>query len=143
MLSTLFRQFRPAPPQDDALRRQQATAILLHELARADFDHHEQEAAQLRAELAQAFGLPPQEVDPLLDDAARAALEQVSLHAEIDHLNQTLDADGKRALLAMLWRLAAADGRIDPQEEALIRRLADLLFVPHAVFVQEKLKVLS
>jgi uncharacterized tellurite resistance protein B-like protein len=43
----------------------------------------------------------------------------------------------------MLWRLAWADGRVDPQEEALIRRLADLLFVPHGVFVQEKLKAAS
>lgn len=143
MLSSIFRQFRPAPVQDSAARRRQATAILLHELAHADHAHSELELAQLRSELAQTFHIPPEEVDALLQTAVRTAQQTVSLHEEIAHLNQQLDAGEKRELIAMLWRLAVADGRLDPHEEALIRRLADLLFVSHAVFVQEKLKAVS
>jgi uncharacterized tellurite resistance protein B-like protein len=143
MLSALFKQLRPAPPQDPETRRRQATAVLLQELVRADFEHHDLETGQLRAELAQAFGISPQQVDELLGSAAHLAAAKVSLHDEIAQLNTQLDAAGKRELIAMLWRLAWADGRVDPQEEALIRRLADLLFVPHGVFVQEKLKAAS
>jgi uncharacterized tellurite resistance protein B-like protein len=143
MLSALFKQLRPAPPQDPETRRRQATAVLLHELVRADFEHHDLETGQLRAELAQAFGISPQQVDELLGSATHLAAAKVSLHDEIAQLNSQLDAAGKRELIAMLWRLAWADGRVDPQEEALIRRLADLLFVPHSVFVQEKLKAAS
>ena len=41
----------------------------------------------------------------------------------------------------MLWRVAFADGRIDKYEEHLVRKAADLLYVPHRHFIRAKLKI--
>jgi uncharacterized tellurite resistance protein B-like protein len=35
--------------------------------------------------------------------------------------------------------VAAADGRIDAHEEHLLRKLADLLYIPHADYIRAKL----
>ena len=49
----------------------------------------------------------------------------------------------RRELLRMLWRVAYADGRLDKYEEALLRKLGDLLFLSHDDFIREKLAVID
>jgi uncharacterized tellurite resistance protein B-like protein len=127
-----------APPDDDA-RRRLAVAVLLMETARADFERSPVELEVVRRELTRMFGIDAQALEALIGDAARSAERAVSLHEFVGTLNDSLDAEAKREVLAMLWRVAYADGRIDPQEEHLIRRLADLLHVPHASFIRGKL----
>lgn len=125
-----------ADPEDVRL----AMTVLLHEVARADFDHTPLETEQVLAEISEAFALTPAEAETLRRSSAKTAAQTVSLHHLLETLNGELDGEQKRALLARLWRVAWADGTLDPQEEALIRRLADLLHIPHAVFVQERLR---
>ena len=79
------------------------------------------------------FGLPG-----LLADARSRARQSVSLHDYVQTLNQSLDAAGKRRLIAMLWQVAVADGRVDKYEEHLLRRLVDLLYIPMADYVQAR-----
>jgi len=43
----------------------------------------------------------------------------------------------------MLWQVAFADGHLDPYEEALVRKIADLIYVPHRDFIQSKLRVMQ
>lgn len=95
----------------------------------------------MRDALVDALGLTRDEAAQLVDQAFSRSRQTVSLHGFLDTLNRELDADGKRQLLEWLWRVAFADGRVDPQEEARIRQLADLLFLPHAEFVRLRLKV--
>ena len=128
---------RPQDAHDVSL----ATAVLLHEVAMADTTEATLEADQVLREISHAFDLTPEEAAALKQRSAIEASRAVSLHGVVEALNATLDFDGKRALMARLWRVAFADGRLDPHEEALIRKLADLLFIPHAVFVQERLRV--
>jgi uncharacterized tellurite resistance protein B-like protein len=40
-----------------------------------------------------------------------------------------------------MWRVAFADRRLDKYEEAQIRKIADLLYVPHKDFIRTKLRV--
>lgn len=42
--------------------------------------------------------------------------------------------------MELLWRVAFADGRLDRYEEHLIRRIADLLHLPHRDFIRAKLR---
>ena len=51
--------------------------------------------------------------------------------------------DEKFVLIKTLWRVAAADGDIHRYEDHLIRRIADLLYVPHSDFIRAKLEVLG
>lgn len=50
-----------------------------------------------------------------------------------------MDPDQRAELVEWLWRVALADARLDKYEEAMVRRVADLLGVPHHEFIRRKL----
>lgn len=118
---------------------QLATAVLLLECARADFERSAPELAAVREALRSSFGIDEAAVDELMHEGGREAQQAVSLYDYVARLNRDQGAEEKRALVAMLWRVAWADGRLDPHEEHLLRQIADLLHVPHAAMIQEKL----
>lgn len=138
MWQALRRSRREASPAAHRPRHL-AMAVLLLEAARADFQGGEEEWQAIRTSLAEGLSLDEPELTALVEEARAEAGLAVSLHGFLKTLNQELDAGGKRDLLGWLWRVAHADGRVDPLEEALIRQIADWLHVPHAVFVQERL----
>lgn len=121
------------PPRDVAI------AVLLLECARADFENQPAELEMVRRGLREQFGVDEAALDKLLGDAGASARNAVSLHGPLSRLNAELSADDKRGLMGWLWRVAAADGRIDPHEEGLLRKLADLLYIPHADYIRAKL----
>lgn len=132
-----------APASNDSRQPSEelATALLLLELGRADFDFGELEQARIRELLAARFALTAEQVEALLREARTDVGQAVSLHSYVQTLNQRLDGEGKRALMTMLWQVAWADGRLDKHEEHLLRRLADLLYVPMADYIRIKLAV--
>lgn len=130
-------QVESHPPRDVA------TAVLLLECARADYEHAPVELDTVREALRDAFALDETELEQLIGDAGRSARESVSLHGPLSRLNAELSSDDKRGLIQWLWRVAAADGRIDAHEEHLLRKLADLLHVPHADFIRGKFAALD
>ena len=73
--------------------------------------------------------------------AAPEAKSAVSLYEYLKTLNEGLDEREKREVLEMLWRVAYADNELDAHEEALLRELSDLLYLPHAEFVKAKFAV--
>lgn len=121
------------PPRDVAL------AVLLLECARADFEQLPAEFDTIRAGLAAQLALPQDELDRLIAEARQTAAATVSLHGPVMRLNQELSAEDKRGLMRWLWRVACADGRIDAHEDHLLRKLADLLHLPHSDFIRTKL----
>lgn len=139
MWQRLLKSLQTPPAQDPAARRRLASAVLLLECARADFEHQPAELAAVREELARSFGLSAAELDTLLQRAGDEQQQAVSLHAYTADLNRQLSPEERRELIAMLWRVAYADGHLDAHEEHLLRKLADLLYVSHSVFVNEKL----
>lgn len=120
-----------------------AVAQLLIEIARADLGIASSEMAAIRAHLKQAYGLNDTQLDGLVAQAQTHVDQAVSLHDTVKALNDSLNADDKARLIGALWHVAYADQRLDPYEEALLRRLADLLHVPHSVFIREKLQKLG
>jgi uncharacterized tellurite resistance protein B-like protein len=126
----------PVPAEDE---RRMAAAVLLLEVARADYEHHGAERETLRAGLAREFQVPEAALDALLGAAELRAKQSVSLFDFVQTLNRTLAPEDKRALLTLLWEVAHADGRVDAHEEHLIRQLAELLHLPHADFIRGKL----
>ena len=135
------RLFKPfdAPPADPLERQQVAMAVLLLECARADFEHSAVEMAAVRSGLMQFFGIDEAALDAVLHDARHQSRQAVSLHDYVSRLNASLQPQDKRRLIDMLWRVVYADGRLDPNEEHLLRRLADLLYVPHREYIEAKL----
>lgn len=126
--------------QPDVDEHRLAAAVLLLEVARADYEHQGAERAALRAGLARDFAVPDAALDALLEQAELRAKQSVSLFDFVQTLNRALAVEQKRDLMRLLWQVAHADGRVDAHEEHLLRRLADLLHLSHADFIRGKLQ---
>jgi uncharacterized tellurite resistance protein B-like protein len=118
-----------------------AVALLLLELARADFELPEVELGKIRQLLEQRYRLEPGQAEALLQQAHSAEREVVSLYDYVQALNSRLQPADKRGLMEMLWQVAYADGRLDKNEEYLLRKLAGLLYVSDEDYIRAKLAV--
>ena len=137
--STLATAARAPVAEDREHGYRVATAALLVEVMRADYEvRHEEREAVLRA-LAAAFDdLSPQETRELLARAEEQADGATSLYEFTQLVNRELDHEQKAHVVELLWRVAYADGDLDKYEEHLVRRIADLIHVPHSVFIRMK-----
>lgn len=118
-----------------------ATAALLVEVARSDDDFDRTERSTLLGLLEREYGLSRDECGALLELAGGRVEASISLDEFTRLIDRNFSPDRKRHVMELLWRIACADGRIDKYEEHLIRRIADLIHVPHRIFIQAKLRV--
>ena len=123
---------------DHALRV--ATAVLLVEIARADFVVEASEKQRLRELLEHQFNLPENELDALLEEAESDADRLVSIQHTTRLLNQHYDHAMKLRVVEMMWQLVYADGDKSHYEEHLIRQVADLLYLSQAEFIKARHK---
>jgi uncharacterized tellurite resistance protein B-like protein len=120
-----------------------ATAVLLYEIMRADDKFCEREESLYRQLLQTHFSLSPQDLDSLVNLTAQRAADAVDFAQFTQVINRNCEPAEKRDILQLLWQIAYADEVLDPHEEHLIRRIADLLYIPHSQFIQTKLAVLD
>ena len=116
-----------------------ACAALMFEVARADFAVDEAEQRAVFDLLTVEFNLSPVEIDSVTEAAADKADAATCLFEFTRAINNLASVDQKRALIGMMWRVAMADNALSRYEEHLIRKVADLLYLPHADFIQAKL----
>ena len=114
------------------------SAALLIEVAKADFDFDETERLRLMALLQERFGLSDEDSLSIIEQAEKRVDHSTSLYEFTREINEQFDPEEKIALLESMWRMAFADGELDKYEEHLIRRVADLLYVPHSRFMTAK-----
>lgn len=106
-----------------------AVAALLVEAARMDDDFAPSERAAIRQVLARRFALDPATVDRLVAAAEQAADRSSALYRFTRVVADRFDPAARVGMIEMLWEVAYADGVLDPDEDALIRRIAGLIFV--------------
>ena len=131
----------PEQPEDAETALRLATAALLVEMARADFAPDSDELSLVRQLLVRRFKLADAEVAALLEQADQRVEDAVSLHEFTQWLNRQFSAADKLQMIEMLWRVAFADNRLHANEEYLVRKIADLLHVPHPDFIQARHRV--
>ena len=108
-----------------------ATAALLVEIARADYRDEVVENELIFELLKSHFTLSPEEAEALLNQAAEEVDHAVSLQGFTRLLHENLSEEEKLQVLEMLWQVALADEHLDRHEDHLIRRVAELLYIPH------------
>jgi len=128
---------------DDEAALHLAAAALLIEVAKSDQALEWIELDRMQEVLARDWGVAEADLADLMAVARHAAETRVSLHEQIDLINGNFSAEQKFALIRGLWQVACADKRIHHHEEALIRRLADLLYVSHTDFIRSKHQALK
>lgn len=125
-----------AADRDHALRL--ATAALLVEVMRADFDTSADERQAVERLLVERFELSAESATELLDLAEQEVDEAVSLFQFTDLIDKTFDHGQKKRILIMLWEVVYADGHKDKHEEYLLRKIADLLHLSHKDFTHAR-----
>jgi uncharacterized tellurite resistance protein B-like protein len=93
--------------------------------------------------LRETFALSKEETRELARLAQRDSEDSVSLHQFTRLINQRFSPEEKVRVVEMLWQVAFADGRIDRYEESLLRKIAELIYVPHRDFIQARHRVQS
>ena len=122
---------------------QLATAALLFELARADDQIDDRERDSMHSLIRQYFSLQDEEIDAMMELAAKHSQQATCLYEYIRLVNEHYIPEQKREIIVMCWQVAFSDGVLDRYEEHYIRRLADLLYVPHKDFIAAKHQVLD
>ena len=120
-----------------------ACAALLIEMTRVDHKITDDEIVSLKNILRKHFSLQPGEEDELIELAEQQRENATDYYQFTSLINRHYSQQQKRQLVTRLWQLANADDHIDKFEEHLVRKLADLLHVPHAAFIHSKLKAIS
>ena len=115
-----------------------AIAALLIEMTRADFSVTDAERAAVDRLLRGHFGLDDAETRRLVELAELEVRTSSSLFQFTHLIDKHFTPDEKIAIVEMLWRIAYADAAKDHHEEHLVRKVADLLHVPHAAFLQAR-----
>jgi len=103
-----------------------AAALLVH-AAEIDGNISDLERAALHDVIKRRFDLDETQTNTLLAEATQAEHEAVDLYHFTRLLNRSLDEDGRRRMVEMMWEIVYADGRVTEFESNLIWRAADLL----------------
>lgn len=103
-----------------------AAALLVHAAA-IDGNITDVERAKLHAVIKRRFDLDEATTAELLAEATEAEHEAIDLYHFTSVLNRSLDEDGRRRMVEMMWEIAYADGGVGEFETNLIWRAADLL----------------
>ena len=120
--------------RDHAIRL--ATATLLVEVVRADYEEDLAEDKAVFGQLKRFFDLPEDETKLLVEEAEREADHSVSLQSFTRVLHETLTVQEKHAVIEMLWRVALADSVLDKHEDHLVRKVAGLLYISHSDLIR-------
>ncbi len=120
---------------------QLATALLLVEVARADYETDLTEDEEIVALLRSSFALDDEELALLVEDARAESDYSASLQAFTRTLHEQLSVSEKHRVIEMLWRVAFADLHLDRHEDHLVRKVAGLLYVSHSDLIRIRNRV--
>ena len=104
-----------------------AAAVLLTHLVGVDGEVNALEKTRLVDLLAEHFALSEDDARALARRALERGREAVDIDEFTSLLARTLDETGRRDIVAMMWEMARADGKVSEFEESAIWRAARLL----------------
>ena len=130
VLSTQPSAEQATAEREKALRL--ATAVLMVDVARADYVFDETEFDSVLQLIQTHFDLDPEQAAELVNEAGDVADDLVTVQHFTRRLHENLTEGEKATIVEMLWRVAYADGRLDKYENSLVLKISDLLYVNRA-----------
>jgi uncharacterized tellurite resistance protein B-like protein len=127
---------KPDIDRDAAIRM--ATAVLMIDVARADHVFDETEFDSVLQLVQSHFHLPAEQAAELVIAANDKAEDLVSAYDFTKILHEHLDHGEKAQVVALLWKIAYADGRLDKYEDSLVLKISDLLHVSRGLVMRLK-----
>ncbi len=116
-------------------------AVLAYEIARSDGDIDNNELSVLMEEIEKISDKVGKKSFEILEIVEMYSKDSISFYEFIEDINKNYSKEEKLSLLKFLWKTAYADGRLDVDEERIVRRVADLIKIKNIEVL--KLKDLS
>ena len=121
----------------DASARCAAAALLL-EMAHMDDTMAPVEQTAILNAVRESFELSPEQIEELIACAHEEREQATGYHQFTSLVNANFDAAQRADLIERLWQVAYADQVLCKHEEYLVRKVANLLHVPHSEFISAK-----
>jgi uncharacterized tellurite resistance protein B-like protein len=143
MLSRIKRFFdqhlaaEPMAQDPDHVLRLAVGALLL-EMTHMDGEVWPKQREAVEQAVRTCFDLAEGEANELLDLAEAERAESTDYFQFTSLINRSYTPDEKERLVETLWRVAFANEALHMYEEHLVRKVADLLYVPHSAFIAAK-----
>ena len=102
-------------------------SVLAYEIARSDGEIDDNELKVLMEEVKAISQKVNKDENEILGIIEKYSKDSVSFYEFVEDINKKYTKDEKLSLLKFMWEIAYADGKLDVDEERLIRRLADLI----------------
>jgi uncharacterized tellurite resistance protein B-like protein len=113
---------------DDSDYRLAATALLIHVIS-LDGEPTQAERRKLHGLIESHFGLDRGTADRMIASATRIEGEAVDLYRFTSVIMRSLDEDGRKRIVEMMWEVVYADGQVTEFEDNVVWRASDLLGV--------------
>ena len=110
----------------DSDYRLAATALLIHVVS-LDGQPSQAEQRKLHNLIESHFKLDRGTADRLIADATQVEGEAVDLYHFTSVLMRSLDEEGRKRIVQMMWELVYADGQVTEFEDNVVWRASDLL----------------
>lgn len=117
-----------------------AIVCLLCEVCVADENASKEEEAAIVSTLEKLVNIEKEKASELLNVGMKEIKTSNSVFDFTSQLGD-LDNEARINLIKAMWEIAYADGHLDEMEEALIRKVASLIYVNHSDFIRTKLAV--
>ena len=108
-----------------------AVAVLLADAERADLEVKPDEIGASHRALIDLLGVSEAQSTELMAQARTEAVRLTSYFGPVSVINRGFSVPRRVLLIEHLWRVAYADGGLDPYEDHLVRKVSHLLYVPH------------
>jgi len=144
-IKSYFEQFisiETVSPEQEKHALNLAVAAIMLEMVQMDNTVKLSELARLDQVLIKQLEIEPTELEELNKLAKQELTNSVDYHQFTSLINEHFAMDKKCEVIQSLWQIAYADGKVDSHEEHFLRKISDLLFLPHSEFIKAKLRVI-
>ncbi|WP_444939967.1 TerB family tellurite resistance protein [Microbulbifer sp. ZKSA004] len=114
------------------------SAALLVEVATVDQKLDECERETLTQLLCQHYSLDQASATEIVSEAIGQRDRATSLFEFTQAVNEQFSERDKYLLILQMWQVAFSDDVIEAFEEHLIRRVAELIYLPHGLFTKAR-----
>ncbi len=116
-----------ATVQEFSFELELTAAVLAYEVARSDGQISDDELSVLMLEIEKISNKVGRDKNEILNIVDTYSKDSISFYEFIEDINKNYSREQKKSLLRIMWQTAYADGKLDVDEEKLVRRVADLI----------------
>jgi len=129
MFNFFKKQNKNTSKNESSFEIELTAAVLAYEIARSDGDIDNNELSVLMEEIEKIAKKVGKEGLEILKIVESYSKDSVSFYEFIEDINKNYSKKEKLSLLKFLWKTAYADGKLDVDEERIVRRVADLIMI--------------